>query len=126
MGEAVLQDWVTELPLKQQSALLSGLRGTDHAHAPALKHLTRFVRAATQRDADPESSYMRVGNRVPTADIEREMEWAPLHFVAHLLEALTIIQRHHPHHECVGFASWALGWFEDAFHLRYTKGDDAI
>ncbi len=125
---AVLRPWVIRLPLKQQSALLSALRGPDHAFCHEVKRVVKFIRAASQHDADPSSDYMRVdarfaGEFVPGIDrkaLERELEFCPLHFVAHLIEALVLVWHHAPPQDRK-FADALLDWFAETFHLVPTQ-----
>lgn len=88
----VLQEWVCKLPWKQQSVLLSGLRGPDMHHYPKIKILTRWLRNVTQNNADPEHSYMMVETHLPAfEDMEKELEYCTIHYVHHLTQALKVI-----------------------------------
>lgn len=112
---AILQPWVQELPLKKQSAVLSALRGPDHAFCREIKKVVKIIRAETQLDADPNSDYMKRKSPIDWKELERELEFCPLHYVAHLVESLAILR-----HEVMD-AAVILSWFDDTFHLRYTK-----
>lgn len=115
---AVLLPWVQELPLKTQSAVLSALRGPDHAFCRETKKIVKSIRLVTQQNADETSDYMRLKAAVDWKELERELEYAPLHYVAHLVEALALIE------DATGDLSIeeVLNWFEETFHLRSTKG----
>ena len=87
----VLQEWVCKLPWKQQSVLLSGLRGPDTSHCPHTKTVTRWMRNVTQNNADPSHSYMQL-DRLPTfEELEKELEYCSVHYVHHLTQALKVI-----------------------------------
>lgn len=92
---SVLRAWVADLPWKQQSVLLSGLRGPDERRCPEVKKVIRFLRAATQNDAGvtAEDSYLDGGSLddVNTRGVLREVEYLSVHFATHLLYALLIV-----------------------------------
>jgi hypothetical protein len=88
----VLKAWVCELPWKQQSVLLSGLRGPDGIHCPQIKIVTRWLRNVTQNNADPMHSYMNVGILPTFEQLEKELEYCTAHYVHHLTQALKVIE----------------------------------
>lgn len=101
MSESVLQPWVEELPWKQQSILFSGLRGPDHGGCPVTKRVQRWMRAASQENADPSKPYMSDPGRdnvnpVSPKQLAAELEYLPCHFVHHLADALAVIAYNHP------------------------------
>jgi len=88
---SVLKDWVQILPWKQQSVLLSGLRGPDTIHCPKLKIVVRMLRNVSQNNADPTHSYMYVHD-LPLWDVlEKELEFCSVHYVHHLTQALMVV-----------------------------------
>lgn len=97
MGQGkVLQDWMGELSWKQQSVVLSSLRGPDNSHSPHLKKIGRWLRRITQNNADISSNYMK-DEELPThKDIEREVEFSSVHYFSHLIQGLEIIGYNHP------------------------------
>jgi hypothetical protein len=115
MNQPVLQEWMHDLPLKKQSAVLSALRGPDHAFCKEVKKIVKMLRRATQLDADPTSDYMNLKSEIDWKQLERELEFCPLHFVAHLIEAIVIVRDEMPG------AGKVLGWFEDTFHLAPSR-----
>lgn len=93
----VLQSWVTVLPWKLQSILFSGLRGPDTDRHPAIKQVSRWLRACSQENADPSKPYMLDG--VPSSSplaLCAELEFCTSHFVHHLADALRVVAIGHP------------------------------
>ena len=93
---AVIQDWVRELPWKQQSILFSGLRGPDHALLPKIKQVSKWMRAVSQHNADPSKPYMNEIDLPEPDELEKELEHSPCHFVHHFADALAVIAYSHP------------------------------
>jgi hypothetical protein len=92
----VLQDWMAELPWKQQSVVLSSLRGPDLSRPVAVKKLNRWLRAVTQNNADPSTDYMKDIALPEIDDLEEELGYCTMHYFTHLLHALEIIGYKHP------------------------------
>jgi hypothetical protein len=100
MGEGkVLLDWMGELPWKQQSVIISSLRGPDNHYCPNIKKITRWLRGITQNNADPSHSYMQREEMPTLDDIEKEFEFCSVHYAFHLLHGLEIIGYKHPDEE---------------------------
>lgn len=105
----VLQDWVTLAPWKCQSVLLSGMRGPDHALCPHVKEVTRWMRKISQRDADPNESYMapraiHVHGMPTPSDLKKELEFSSGHFIHHFSQALRVIHVFHPDEDIADYA----------------------
>lgn len=92
----VLLDWVTRLPWKQQSILLSGLRGPDQDYLPNVKQVSKWMRAVSQNNADPSKGYMNTIELPKLEALGKELEHSPCHFVHHLADALAVIAYGHP------------------------------
>lgn len=92
----VILPWVRHLPWKQQSILFSGLRGPDTMRCPAVKEMSKWMRAVSQQDADPSKPYMQC-RRLPDAmAVMEELEHLPAHFVHHFADAMAVIAYGHP------------------------------
>lgn len=117
--DSVVLPWVAEMPLKKQSALFAALRGPDVAFCPHTKRLTKFLRSIAQKNADPSTDYMRE-KPIDVKELERELEFLPLHYVAHLVEALYLITKWGPPKGRHTAWQWLL-WFEGTFHLSYVE-----
>ena len=97
MGKGkVLLDWMEELTWKQQSVILSGLRGPDTPYCHNIKKIVRWLRGVTQNNADKSHSYMREENLPPLKEIEKEFEFTTVHYGMHLIHSLEIIGYKHP------------------------------
>jgi len=117
----VLQPWVSEVGLKMQSILLSGLRAPD-ARTSSVKKCIRWLRGVTQVDADPKKqSYMQTINmsRVLVDMAMDELEYLPVHYVHHFADAFAVVAYHHPDAET---RAWALLLHEEVavelFHFH--------
>jgi len=92
----VLKPWVENIPWKQQSILFSGLRGPDNQFCKHIKAVGRWMRSVSQNNADPSKDYMRNDPLPILADLDKELENQPAHFVHHFASALRVIAIHHP------------------------------
>jgi hypothetical protein len=127
----VTLDWVSKLTLKEQSALFSSLRGPDTAFCGEVKKLSKFIRQATQINADPTTGYMEDNWReINPKNLERELEFCTLHYIAHLCEGLAYIEAYTDSERDWLFAVETLNWFSTTFHLnprrfnRHKEPDD--
>lgn len=101
---SVLRDWVTQLPLRAQGTLLTGVRGCDlapkHAsdNAPErdlVAHLRWVVlHNADERETDIPGAWMRT--RPPEAWRPSMFGHYPLHWYSHLMHAYEIVGYMHP------------------------------
>ncbi len=127
-GRSVLQDWVTELPMMQQTVLLTAVRGPDglRKYHPT-KYLLRWYRRCILLSAldgkvleDPiepnGGSFTGPScvHRIPTVAIAddwpgqmddhvteylRSLDEVPLHFHLHLMHAVQILGYKHPNQQ---------------------------
>ncbi|KKK94595.1 hypothetical protein LCGC14_2681270 [marine sediment metagenome] len=121
---SVLLPWVTEIPWKCQSILLSGYRGPDDAAPPSIKVVNRWLRIISQYNADPSKDYMKQ-RPLPSPDaVCKELEWMTAHFIHHFADSLRIVAIWHPDSGVRGSA-WAYHYLiaEELFH--FIPEDDA-
>jgi len=144
---SVLQDWVQNLPLMQQTVLLTILRGPDGVHKDhPVKNLCRWIRRCILVSAmsgevlnDPYErgggSFMgpvrQINPRGEEVDIAysveqffRAVDELPHHFSLHLLHASEIIGLKHPNPE---HAAWWTKFYLDMvkdMHLRPELPED--
>lgn len=98
MSEFVLQNWVSDVGLKMQSILLSGLRNPDHSTI-AIKKCIRWLRSKCQIDADPtKQSYMKTISM--SIDLIKEavdeLEYCTCHYTHHFADAFAVLAYFHP------------------------------
>lgn len=93
---SVTQRWVRKLPWKMQSILFSGLRGPDTGHHPAVKQVSKWMRAVSQENADPTKAYMNNITLPEVGELEKELEFCAAHYVHHFADALRVIAHGHP------------------------------
>lgn len=115
----VTKEWVHLLPWKKQSAFFSALRGPDTSFSYNIKLVTKFLREASQYDADPTTDYMTRKKEIDWKGLERELEFCTLHYVAHLIEAVYIVWNHSTEARHTFYAHQLLEWFQATFHLTY-------
>lgn len=106
---SVLQDWVMELPLREQGVLLTGVRGCDLApkewgsdgivnDTPA-RHLTAFIRwcfmnPADEREVDIPGAFFQ--STPPHRFHASALGHYPLHWYSHAMHCLQVIGYRHP------------------------------
>lgn len=105
---SVLQDWVMELPLREQGTLLTAVRGCDDepklwtstgiAESPG-RRLTAFIRwcfmnPADEREVDIPGAFFQ--SRPPDPFKPSEFGHLPLHWNTHVMHALEVIGYRHP------------------------------
>jgi hypothetical protein len=107
--QSVLQDWVMELPLREQGTLLTAVRGCDDepktwtrtgvAYSPG-RRLTAFIRWCFLNPADPrevdreEGAFFR--SEPPMPFKPSEFGHLPQHWYSHAMHALEVIAYRHP------------------------------
>jgi hypothetical protein len=126
MGKGhVVLDWMSELSWKQQSVILSALRGPDNHHSPNIKKISRWIRSITQNNADPSHSYMKNVDLPSLKEFEDEFYFASTHYSLHLLFALEIIGYKYPDPKIAKIAlDYYHGLVADIYHLKPESMDD--
>lgn len=106
---SVLQDWVMELPLREQGTLLTSVRGCDLepkqwssrgvAYSPG-RRLTAYIRWCFMNPADPREVDYEEGaffmSTPPDPFKPSEFGHLPLHWYTHAMHALEVIAYRHP------------------------------
>lgn len=93
---SVLQQWVMDLSWKQQSILISGMRGPDTGPVPHIKSVNRWMRTVSQNNADPSKNYMKQAPLPAPETLCVELQFLPCHYVHHLADALAVVAYGHP------------------------------
>lgn len=91
---SVLQEWVEQLSLKNQTLLLSAIRGPDGVgKSNKVKEVLKYYRAWVLKEADSLSGFM--SSEQPSEDVVdkfvKDIEEYPLHWVMHFYRATAII-----------------------------------
>lgn len=98
-GRSVVQDWVSQCTLKQQTVLLSAIRGCDGiAKEDPSKKFTRALRSVVLHNASPDDGVF-MQNSITSEAIEEftgDLDRYPLHWVTHFTHATEIIGYKHP------------------------------
>ncbi len=120
----VLQYWIEDLPWKQQSVILSSLRGPDTRYCSNLKKISKWMRRITQNNADISSPYMEDETLPSIEEIEKEAEFCTVHYLSHLLHGLEIIAYKHPNKTISNIAkNYYLGFVDKILHLNPETKD---
>lgn len=96
----VLQNWLSDLTLRQQTVLLAAVRGPDGVDKNDIsRRLVRALRATILRDACPGNGFME--EDWPTqAELRRDFlkrpDAYPLHWLVHFMHAAEVVAYEHP------------------------------
>jgi len=108
--KSVLQDWVMELPLREQGTLLTGVRGCDDAPKRpfdnSARQLTAFLRYSFMNPADPREVGL-AGAFFQSATPEykaSDLGNYPQHWYAHIMHAYEVVAYRCPHNDVADVA----------------------
>lgn len=117
--QSVLQDWVMELPLREQGTLLTAVRGCDEepktwiargvAESPG-RRITAFIRWCFMNPADPREVDVPGAffQSMPPAPFKPSgFGHLPQHWYSHVMHALEVIGYRHPS-KSVSFTAFTL------------------
>lgn len=137
--KSVLQDWVMELPLREQGTLLTAVRGCDFeaktwtatgiAYSPG-RRLTAYIRwcfmvPADIREVDfEEGAFFR--STPPKPFKPSEFGHLPEHWYAHVMHALEIIGYRHPSTQVKHDAHWYYVKMVHNLHLNPESEEQMI
>lgn len=93
VGIPVQKEWMFSLSWKEQTVLLTSLRGPDGLASEGIRDIVRWIRYMVLNDADSSSGYM-----IPKMRDNWRMgvDLGPPHFIEHLVICLKVIERRHP------------------------------
>ncbi len=92
-GCPVVRSWSFELSWKEQTVLLTSLRGPDGLASEGVRDIIRWIRSTLIFNADATSGYM-IEELRPNWRLGSDL--GPPHFIEHLLLCLKVIERRHP------------------------------
>ena len=131
MKKSVLQDWVMELPLREQGTLLTCVRGCDVepktwtqtgvAYSPG-RRLTAFIRWCFMVPADPREVDSQEGafmmSSPPSPFKASEFGHLPQHWYAHAMHAIEVIAARHPNNDIQDIAEEIYSKMVHNMHLN--------
>lgn len=128
---SVLQDWVMELPLREQGVLLTGVRGCDLTPKLPLdsteRKLVAFLRWCFMVPADEREVGIVGGFYWPDLPDEwraSELGHYPLHWFSHLMHCYEVVGYRHPDQSVAFLARAVYAKLVRSLHLRVeTKAD---
>jgi len=144
--KSVLQDWVMELPLREQGTLLTGVRGCDDepklwtsrgvADSPG-RRLTAFIRWCFMNPADPREVDIPGAffqSSPPSPFKPSEFGHLPQHWYSHAMHSLEVIAYGHPdtHIQSTAFRLYEAMvrnlhlWPERQYEMVERLGEDRI
>lgn len=123
-ARSVLQDWVMRMNWKQQSILLSSLRGPDAPNVPNIKIVNRWMRMNCQHNADASKNYMQQKPLPKPLELCEELEFLPVHYVHHFADGLAVIAYNHPDESTsTNAAAYHYRIAEELFHFQPEPPD---
>lgn len=137
-AKSVLQDWVMDLPLREQGTLLTAVRGCDVepkqweqrgvAYSPG-RQLTAFIRWCFMNPADPREVDIRGAffqSVAPNPLKASEFGHLPEHWYAHVMHASEVIAYRHPDPLVAGEALRIYTALVHNLHLRPESREEMI
>lgn len=130
---SMVQDWVSELPLRHQGVLFSATRGCDDApkrpYDSPERLLTSYIRylvfnPADQRELDVPGSFMQA--EPPEFDSWKQSDFGhyPVHWFAHFMHAFQVLGNHHPDPRHRAYCRAAYEKLVHGMHLRPEPAED--
>lgn len=131
---SVLQDWVMELPLREQGALLTGVRGCDVTPKLPLnsteRKLVSFLRYTFMVPADPREIDYEEGSFFssfpPYVWKASELGHYPVHWYAHLMHSYEIVGYRHPNYDIRKVSKEVYAKLVISLHLKPESEEDMI
>lgn len=101
IGEGyVVRDWIRELSWKQQTVLLSSIRGCDGAPKhDDHKAFVRPLRGIILKNAEPENeddTFMNHPDEGEINEFAHDLDDYPMHWLVHFIHAVEIVGYKHP------------------------------
>jgi hypothetical protein len=121
--KSVLQNWVMELPLREQGTLLTAVRGCDLAPKLPLDSFARqltgwlrwtFLNPADIREVGIKGAFFQ--SEIPSGK-QSELGHYPFHWVSHIMHALEVVAYRHPDNRTRYAALNLYSSFCHSFHL---------
>ena len=128
--KSVLQDWVAELPLREQGTLMTCIRGCDLVPKEPLDSIERqlvgFLRFCILNPADPREVDIPGAffqSRITRSWKASELGHYPLHWYSHVMHSAEVIAYRHPDPAMARAALLIYGRMATGLHLNLeSKG----
>lgn len=136
MAKSVLQDWVMELPLREQGTLLTGVRGCDLTPKFPLDSMERrlvgairaaFLNPADPRDVDKEPGCFFISEPPNLAEFKpSSFGHYPFHWVMHIVHMVEVLGYRHP--DTYRRVKWYALYkkFVESFHLKPESFNEMV
>jgi hypothetical protein len=139
MINSVLQQWVMELPLREQGTLLTCVRGCDDepkiwtstgVSYSSGRRLTAFIRWCFMVPADEREINIQEGafmmSTPPNLFKPSEFGHLPQHWYSHAMHALEVVAYRHPNNHIAGLALNLYMKMVDNLHLQPESKEQMI
>lgn len=130
---SVLQEWVMELPLREQGTILTGIRGCDltpkYPFNSTERQLVAFLRYCTMVPADErEIGYLGgfMQSYPPQDWSPSEIGHYPLHWVSHLMHAYQVVGYRSPNKYQLNAALTIYSAIVHSLHLNMESYDQMV
>ena len=125
--KSVVKDWLSNIYLQQQTAILTCLRGCDgQSNNDISKKLVKKIRSISLNSANnAKENFME--NNITLDDvisISKECDKYPVHFYMHLCFACEIIGYKHPDEEIRAFFNKSFCILVEAIHLNIETEEE--
>jgi hypothetical protein len=123
MNQSVVQDWLAELTYKQQTVLLTAIRGCDGVGKEDIsKKFVRKYRSIVLKNAAPgdgPDTFMKtnIGSQEIESFVEH-LDHYPMHWLFHFIHAVEIVGYKHPNREIANWSECLYKMIVSALHMR--------
>ena len=126
-GKCVVKSWIFNLSWKQQTVLLSSLRGCDTVdkYDMSKKFIRRMRGTVLKNAATPDTEFMQA--EITDEDVyefTKSLDKYPIHFILHFVHAAEVIGYNHPDKEERDWWNNLYFTFVDAFHMKPENKED--
>lgn len=121
MKNSVVQDWLSDCTLKQQTVVLTAIRGCDGVNKEhPSKNCVRYLRSVVLKNAATINTKFMVASESIWDDVlefRHHLDECPIHFVLHFMHAAEIIGYYHPDFKIRSLWKDTYDLFVSAMHL---------
>lgn len=129
---SILYPWITKLSLRYQGVLLAAIRGCDGRPKNDIsKSLNRAIRNICLVPFDPRElayegfmSYDMAKWREDMTLFEAAKDEYPVHYVMHMVNAISVVAYEHPDPSISGEFMWAYQLLAKGFHFHIESRDE--
>jgi hypothetical protein len=129
---SILYPWITDLSLRYQGTLMAAIRGCDgRAKNDVSKALNRAMRFlclvpfdARELSYEGFMTYDMAGWRADVSAFDSAIDEYPVHYVMHMVNAISIVAYEHPDEHIRTEFMWAYQLLAKGFHLHIQTREE--